>query len=518
MAFCKQSRRTVSGWDGPTTRAGFVPFRTCRVIRRGLGKVRHPDFPLVTTPSRHPPYTARSCKLDVLVYFRLNQLSGLLLGAISMITMPAWADSGADAEAPAAEETSMLRFQSTYIWQKKNAFNAAYSGPNSLSSQAERSYTLTFDAYLGFKPWQDGEVYFVPEINQGLALSSLTGLGGFTNGEATRVSGTNPTLYRQKLFLRQTWNQGGGQDKVDAAVDQMAGTVDRNRWVLTAGNFSTLDVFDDNAYAKDPRTQFMNWSGMSHTSFDYAADARGFGWGAALEWYQGPWVLRAGRMTGPTTPNGQPVDLRIFKHYGDQFEVEHAHELAGQPGKVRVLAWRARAQLARYDAALAYGLANPGATDKQWIAAVRGPEQTKYGLGLNIEQAINTESGVFMRAMKADGKTETYAFAEADASFSTGYSSSGKAWGRAQDTVGFMYARNMLSADRRAYLAAGGISFFIGDGALRYKPETLVELYYNFNVNKNLWVSLDYQRISNPAYNADRGPVNVGSVRLHAEF
>src|SRR5450830_1193751 len=235
-------------------------------------------------------------------------------GAISMITMPAWADSGADAEAPAAEETSMLRFQSTYIWQKKNSFNAAYSGPNSLSSQAERSYTLTFDAYLGFKPWQGGELYFVPEITQGLALSSLTGLGGFTNGEATRVSGTNPTLYRQKLFLRQTWNQGGGQDKVDAAVDQMAGTVDRNRWVLTAGNFSTLDVFDDNAYAKDPRTQFMNWSGMSHTSFDYAADARGFGWGAALEWYQGPWVLRAGRMTGPTTPNGQPVDLRIFKH------------------------------------------------------------------------------------------------------------------------------------------------------------------------------------------------------------
>jgi len=287
--------------------------------------------------------------------------------------------------------------------------------------------------------------------------------------------------------------------------------------VLTAGNFSTLDVFDDNAYAKDPRTQFLNWSGMSHTSYDYAADARGFGWGAALEWYQGPWVLRAGRMTGPTTPNGLPVDFRIFQHYGDQFEVEHAHELVGQPGKVRVLAWRARAQLARYDAALAYGLANPNA-DKQWITAVRGSEQTKYGLGLNIEQAINPESGVFLRAMKADGKTETYAFAEADASFSTGYSSSGKAWGRAQDTVGFMYARNMLSSDRRAYLAAGGISFFIGDGALRYKPETVVELYYNINVHKNLWVSLDYQRISNPAYNADRGPVNVGSVRLHAEF
>jgi high affinity Mn2+ porin len=102
------------------------------------------------------------------VYFRLNQLSGLLLGAFTLVAMPAWADNGADAEAPVAEETSMARFQSTYIWQKKKAFQAAYSGPNSLIPQAERSYTLTFDAYLGFKPWKDGEVYFVPEINQGL--------------------------------------------------------------------------------------------------------------------------------------------------------------------------------------------------------------------------------------------------------------------------------------------------------------------------------------------------------------
>ncbi|MDD0815035.1 carbohydrate porin [Curvibacter sp. HBC28] len=426
--------------------------------------------------------------------------------------------SAADESAGAADtEQAMARFQSTYIWQKKSNFSAAYSGPNSLIPRSERSYTLTFDGYFGFRPWQNAELYFVPEITQGLPLSNLTGLGGFTSGEATRVSGTNPTLYRQKLFLRQTWNQGGGQQRVDADVDQLAGFVDRDRVVLTAGNFSTLDIFDDNLYAKDPRSQFLNWSGMSHLAYDYAADARGFGWGAALEWYTGDWVLRAGRMTGPTTPNGLPTDLRIFKHYGDQVEVEHAHTLAGQPGKVRVLAWRSRALLSSYAEALAYGQANPNAS-KEWISAVRNGDKTKYGLGLNVEQAVNDRSGVFLRAMKGDGKTETYAFAEADASFSTGYSTRGTAWSRDQDTLGLMYARNMLSADRRKYLAAGGISFFIGDGALRYRPETLFEVYYNMKVSKGLWVSLDYQRIANPAYNADRGPVNVGSVRLHAEF
>lgn len=424
----------------------------------------------------------------------------------------------AEEAAPVSDtESAMARFQTTYIWQKKPGFSAAYTGQNSLLPQAERSYTLTFDAYLGFRPWQNGELYFVPEITQGQPLSNLTGLGGFTSGEATRVSGTNPTLYRQKLFLRQTWNQGGGRQRVEGELDQLAGWVERDRVVLTAGNFSTLDVFDDNAYAKDPRSQFLNWSGMSHTAYDYAADARGFAWGAALEWYTGDWVLRVGRMTGPTTPNGLPMDLRIFQRFGEQYELEHAHTLAGQPGKVRLLAWRARALLANYADALAYGQANPNAS-KDWIGAVRNGIKTKYGLGVNLEQALNDRSGVFLRAMKGDGKTETYAFAEADASFSTGYSTRGTAWSRDQDTLGVMVARNMLSADRRRYLAAGGLSFFIGDGALRYRPETLFEVYYNLNVRKGLWVSLDYQRIANPAYNADRGPVNVGSVRLHAEF
>ena len=80
---------------------------------------------------------------------------------------------------------------------------------------------------------------------------------------------------------------------MDADLNQMAGTVDRNRVVLTLGNFSTLDVFDDNRYAKDPRVHFMNAAFMAPLSFDYAADARGYSWGITGEWYAGDWVLRA---------------------------------------------------------------------------------------------------------------------------------------------------------------------------------------------------------------------------------
>jgi hypothetical protein len=428
------------------------------------------------------------------------------------------------ARAGLAEETAAdrpsgdARFQVTYNWQRHPAYSAPYAGPNSLSSGAEKMYTFSATAHLGIRPWQGGEMFFNPEVVQGVPFSNrLIGLGGFTNGEITRAAGTSPSVYRQRLFLRQTWNHGGGEETVGGDFNQFAGAVDKNRFVLTAGNFSTLDVFDDNAYAKDARTQFMNWSNWTYAAYDYAADARGFGWGLAGEWYRDDWVLRFGRMSGPRNPNELPVDLALGKHYGDQIEVEHAHSLYGRPGKLRLLAWRNRAKLASFKDALDYLNAHPGA-DPQTIFAVRGGEKIKYGLGINAEQALTENIGIFLRAMKADGRTETHAFTEADASLSTGLAVKGVSWGRGQDTLGVSLARNGLSADRRRYLAAGGISYFIGDGALRYRPETIFEGYYSVGVRKGVWLTADCQRIHNPAYDAARGPINVVALRFHAEY
>lgn len=416
------------------------------------------------------------------------------------------------------EEQAGARFQATYNWQKHPGYSAAYSGPNSMITGAEKMYTFSATAHVGVRPWQGGEIYFNPEVVQGVPFSgALVGLGGFTNGEITRAAGANPVFYRQRLFLRQTWNQGGGSEKVESEFNQLAGKVDKNRFVLTVGNFSTLDVFDDNTYAKDPRTQFMNWGNWTYAAYDYAADARGFGWGFAAEWYKNDWVLRFGRMSSPKEPNGLPVDFALARHYGDQVELDHGHTLFGQPGRVRLLGWRNRARLASFRDALDYLRANPG-TDPQAIFAARNTDKIKYGLGINVEQAIGSTAGLFMRAMQADGRTETHAFTEADGSFSAGASIRGSAWGRAKDTLGLSVMRNTLSDQRRRYLEAGGISFFLGDGALGYRPEAIFEGYYSIAMTKGLWLTADYQYIRNPGYNADRGPINVVAVRLHVEF
>jgi hypothetical protein len=419
------------------------------------------------------------------------------------------------------EEQISAHVQVTYNWQKHPAYQAAYSGPNSIIPLAEKMYTATVTGFIGYRPWQGAEVYLTPEISQGVPFSTnLVGMGGFTNGEITRAAGTNPGLYRQKLFLRHTWNNGGESQRVEAGINnQLAGWVDKNRVVLTVGNFSTLDVFDPNTYAKDPRTQFMNWGNWTYAAYDYAADARGFGWGFAAEWYNNDWVLRAGRMTGPTLPNALPVDQSIFKHFGDQLEVEHEHVLFGHPGKVRVLGWRNRAVLASFNDARAWLIANPGNyTGPDALIAVRGSEKIKYGVGINIEQEIDKNTGFFLRLMQTDGRTETYAFTEVDGSLSTGVTVNGGAWGRADDGIGLSLMRNVLSADRRRYLEAGGISFFIGDGALSYRPEDIFEGFYSLNLYKGTWLTADYQRMQNPAFNAARGPIDIYALRFHAEL
>lgn len=154
-------------------------------------------------------------------------------------------------------------------------------------------FTFSATARWGMRLWQGRSCTSILSGLGGSFSASLVGLGSFTNGEITRATGSQPKPAMQRLFVRQTWNQGGGTEKARLRL-QSNGRVGgaTRRVVLTLGNFSTLDVFDENTYAKDPRTQFMNWGNWTYAAFDYAADARGFGWGFAVEWYADAWVLR----------------------------------------------------------------------------------------------------------------------------------------------------------------------------------------------------------------------------------
>ena len=435
-----------------------------------------------------------------------------------------------------AEEQGNAYGQFTYIYQQKRPFSAAYTdlngSPNSLSPAKERSFTTSATAFLGWRAWSGGELYFVPELISELPLSGLRGLGGsIQNGELEKNGTVKPTIYRARLFLRQSWNLGGETTAVESGPMQLAGSSDSRRFVLTAGNLSIIDLFDKNAYAGDVRQQFINMDFLTYAAYDFAADARGYTWGIAGEYYYDEWAIRAGRFIGPRNPNQLSLNYSIMNFHGDQIEVEHKHEFHGRAGKLRLLAYRNVEDMGSWTDAINAFLANPAenaaacssfnyhssnanAPDLCWA---RRPN-TKVGIGASLEQSLADDVGIFVRGMKSDGRTEVFSYTATDSSVSLGTVVKGLRWSRPQDSVGVGYARNWLSAAHVAYLNMGGIDGFIGDGSINYRPEQTLEAYYALNVNRHLWLTADAQRIVNPAYNADRGPVSVYGIRLHAEF
>ena len=142
---------------------------------------------------------------------------------------------------------------------------------------------------------------------------------------------------------------------------------------------------------------------------------------------------------------------------------------------------------------------------------------------MHAEQALTKDLGIYGRAFTSDGHTETMAFTEADNSLSIGMGLNGESWDRPKDSVGISMMQNGLSSYRRNYLQTGGVSYFIGDYAganqtISYRPERIAEMYYNATMIKNVLFGINYQHVSNPAYNSARGPVQIYSFRVHAEF
>jgi high affinity Mn2+ porin len=426
--------------------------------------------------------------------------------------------------------------QGTYISSWKSGFAANYTNlggtPNSLSPRAERSFTGTFTAFAGLRLWHGAELYAAPEVVSLLPLSNLHGLGGaIQNFELQKTGSISPIAYLSRVYLRQTVSLGEEHFTVPSGPLQLSGDQPRDRIVLTLGNLSVIDIFDKNTYSGDLRQQFFNMAFLTHASYDFAADARGYSWGIAGELYRGDWAVRLGRFIAPVHPNDLPLDFDIFRYYGDQIELEHRHFLFGQPGAIRLLAYRNHENMGRWDEAIRtyrqdpnrnaanctgfnYNSANASAPDLCWV---RRPNN-KVGGGINIEQTLTADVGVFFRGMISDGDSEVYSYLSADRSVAFGTLVKGTRWQRPADTLGIGYALSWISSLHADYLNLGGVDGFIGDGRIRRGSEQVFDIFYNCHLAPSLWITADYQHITNPAYNRDRGPVDIYGLRGHIEF
>jgi high affinity Mn2+ porin len=405
-----------------------------------------------------------------------------------------------------------IHAQTTFLQQYAAPFHAPYAGPNSLvSNQGRETWDAT--AFLGMRLWSGAELWVNPEIDQGFGLSGTFGVAGFPSGEAYKVGASVPYARVPRAFIRQTIDLGGDSQKVDAAANQFSDTQTANRLVITIGKFSMTDVFDNNKYAHDPRNDFMNWSIIDTGTMDYAADAWAYSYGAAAEWYQGDWTVRGGLFDLSSAPNATTLDPTFGQFQWDG-EIEHRHELWGQPGKIAVTGFLTRGRMGSFADAIALSQATGNPAD---ITAVRR-YNSRGGISLNLEQQITEVLGVFARAGFANGNLEPYEFADIDRTVAAGLSLSGKQWGRPDDTVGLAGVVNGITAVHQQFLNAGGLGILVGDGQLPHPGlEQIIEAYYALPISY-FKLTLDYQFIVNPAYNEDRGPVSILGARLHAQF
>jgi high affinity Mn2+ porin len=408
-----------------------------------------------------------------------------------------------------------LYYQATSIGQQHGTFNAPYQGMFSLHDVSEHVVSLTTTLFFSLDLGHNTQLYFDPEIAGGRGFSGVNGIANSPNGELPRVASATPKPYIARLYLSHDFSFGSEKEHIESDANQLAGERPMTRYTIAVGRFTLTDFFDNNTYTHDPRTQFMAWGVMYNGAWDYPADTRGYTWGWVHEFHTRNWSLRYASAAEPRTANGPRFDRRLFVDRGDVFEGERRYSLGDRAGAIRLLAYLNHTDSGSYADALRLAAQTGTRPD---ITAVDRPGTLKYGFGVNLEQQVSRDAGFFTRLGWNDGKTQDFAFTAIDRLASGGISVHGTRWKRKDDVAATSFTASGIAGVHALYLARGGLDFLLGDGKLNYAPEYVWESYYSARLAPGFFATFNLQHVGNPAFNHDRGPVWIESIRLHMEF
>jgi hypothetical protein len=423
----------------------------------------------------------------------------------------------------------MLAGQANIIFQAHPGFHSPYSGPNSMLARGEYKTSMVGTLFMGYelnsRPHYETDVVFDEESAGGRGVSEALGLAGFTNLDVVRNPQLGPVPYVARVVLHQTIGLTGKIVDAQRTTFSMATKVPERRIELRFGKMSLPDVMDQNNPGSDSHLQFMNWTVDNNGAWDYAADTRGYTYALTAEYDDADWTARFALALMPTVANGIDLDWNLHRARGENYELDWNHgplshwlERFGQKdrkGTVRLLGFSNYANMGNYRAQNNLGLATHSAPV---ITAHPLRTTVKYGVGLNFEQELMSDLRLFGRFGWNDDHTESYAYTEVAQTFELGGDLAGNRWGRKQDKFGVVGVSNAIKRDHQRYLALGGQGFLLGDGALSYARENILETYYTAHNWRGLFTSFDAQLIAHPGYNSARGPVEIFSVRTHVDF
>jgi len=405
-----------------------------------------------------------------------------------------------------------LSGQLNLILQAHGQFASLYEGAHSLRAGAEHALSRTWTIYTGVTRGRT-DVLLDVESAGGHGISDALGIAGFTNLDVVRNPDLGATPYLARLMVHHTFALSPTMEPTTRGPLSLANDQPVRRIEVRVGKFSLVDFFDTNGPGSDSHLQFLNWTADNNGAFDYAADTRGYTYGLFAEYDSPRWSLRGAEGLMPRVANGIQLDWDVRHSHSENLELE-----LRPAGRLvtRLLGFVNHANMGSYAAAIRAFEAGTDPTPT--IEAHRQRGRREWGLGANVEYALSSGPRLFGRAGWDDGHNESFAYTEVNDTVEIGGDLAGDPWHRSSDRVGVALASNGLSALHQDYLRLGGLGFLLGDGTLRYGRETIIEGYYTAHLWRGVSLSADAQQVWNPGYNRDRGPVLVGSARLHVEF
>jgi high affinity Mn2+ porin len=407
--------------------------------------------------------------------------------------------------------------QANIILQWHSTFPAPYSGPNSLLPAAQSATSKVYTLYLGYQLTSTTEVFLDIESAEGRALSNALGVAGFMNLDVVRNPSLSQAPYIARVMIRQVIPLSSERIETDRGPLSLATSLPVRRIELRFGKFSLVDFFDLNSYGTDSHLQFLNWTIDNDGAYDYAANTRGYTDGLMIEYDDHWFSARFAETLMPKVANGIYLDADIARAGAANLEfAAHGNRIHHRPGAVRFLTYLNRADMGNYRESIEEYLSDKISTPD--ITATRKQGRHKYGFDLNLEQSLFGSVSAFGRLGWSDGHNESFAYTECDRTVEFGGFTWGNPWHRNYDRAGAAFNLNAIVAAHQQYLGLGGLGFLLGDGALRYGHEKIVEGFYTAHLWRGFYASFDFQHINNPGYNKARGPVIVPSVRFHVDF
>jgi high affinity Mn2+ porin len=410
-----------------------------------------------------------------------------------------------------------LSGQANFIFQANPSFFAKYDGPHSLGPNYQKATSRVLTFYSGVRLNNSSEILVDIEETGGAALSKGFGLAGFTNLDIVR----NPLLSKEPYVARALFHHvfSLSKEKIENERNPLSlfSELPKRRLEVRVGKFSMPDFFDLNSAGSDTHLQFLNWTVDNNGAYDYAADTRGYTVGAVADYEDPKFSFKFAEALMPKVANGIDLVWRPWQVHAENLEFDWQHGvLPKKPGVIRLIGYANHANMGIYRQAIAQFEAGqvlvPEITNHPWHTTM------KYGFGINLEQNLSPNFVVFARWGWDNGRTESFAYTEVDSTFLEGLGVYGVKWHRKQDRAGIAFVSNGICKDHQTYLADGGLGFLLGDGALTYGRENILEAYYTAHVWRGIYLAPGVQHINNPGFNQDRGPVTVPSFRAHVEF